>query len=109
MQGANLWTAQFDTDTDLSAATLRGAALRSVNLTKLPQFAAHLASTFGDASVTLPGGGGPESPDWPAHWPKIDLDGLTVVEGKYVDPFAQEWRKWQASLDGGPPYVPPTE
>ena len=56
LQGARLSGAQFDAGTDLSAATLRGAALRFVDFTDVPQIADHLEEVFGDSTVTLPDG-----------------------------------------------------
>ncbi|WP_238364576.1 pentapeptide repeat-containing protein [Mesobacterium pallidum] len=109
MQGADLGRAEIDSATDLSAATLRGAALRSVDCTSVPQISAHVPDMFGDASVTLPDDGGPDSTDWPPHWPKIDLDGWVEIDGERVFRFTHEWRKWQRSLETGKTYVPPTE
>ena len=55
-----------------------------------------ITSTFGDASVILPNGVTPQSPDWPAHWPKFKLN-----------EFDTEWRKWQASPATYTPPDPP--
>ncbi|MCC5985793.1 MAG: hypothetical protein JJU42_15670 [Rhodobacteraceae bacterium] len=57
-----------------------------------------IASTFGDASVTLPGGVTPGHPDWPDHWPTWNLP----HGGDHA--FLTEWRKWQAAPDT---YTPP--
>ncbi|SHK75200.1 Pentapeptide repeat-containing protein [Roseovarius marisflavi] len=73
LQGAHLWDAQFDENTNLSVATLRGATLRFMNCTNIPQLTEHLEGMFGDASVTLPGGHGPEHASWPRHWPRFEL------------------------------------
>lgn len=56
LQGADLRWAQFDADTNLSDASLRGAALRHVDFTNVPQIADHLDEVFGDSTVTLPDG-----------------------------------------------------
>ncbi len=90
LQGANVGGAQFDGDTSLTQATLRGALVRDVDFTNLPQINDHLADVFGDASVTLPGGHGPDHPDWPGHWPKEALD---------YEEFEKAWRDWQKTLD----------
>ncbi|SMY09083.1 pentapeptide repeat-containing protein [Flavimaricola marinus] len=89
LEGADLREAQFSDRTLLTAATLRGAAVRSVDFTNIPQIADHVADVFGDASVTLPGGHGATSDDWPDHWPKTELD---------YDEFETAWHSWQATL-----------
>ena len=95
LQGALLGAARFNEQTDLTAATLRGAAVRSVDCTDVPQIVEHLEEMFGDGSVTVP-----EGVAWPKHWPKHLLDGLVETEdGKLADRFDYEWRKWQADED----------
>jgi hypothetical protein len=64
-----------------------------VDFTDIPQINEHLADIFGDASVTLPRGLGPDSDDWPPHWPKVKLDD---------DYFLSKWRAWQATLPAQP-------
>ncbi|HKK83991.1 MAG TPA: hypothetical protein VJ942_00560, partial [Roseovarius sp.] len=64
---------------------------------KLPQISDHLPGIFGDASVTLPGGHGPDHESWPQHWPEFELNGQ----------FETEWRKWQADPDNYTPPEPP--
>jgi uncharacterized protein YjbI with pentapeptide repeats len=54
-----------------------------------------LGDWFGDASVILPGGHGPEHENWPPHWPKAKLDD---------DEFRNEWHRWLATPDT---YTPP--
>ena len=49
---------------------------------------------FGDGSVTLPGGKGPNDREWPTHWPREILDD---------DAFETEWRAWQAAIGYTPP------
>jgi hypothetical protein len=90
LQGVNLDVARFDSETNLCAASLRGAAARSVDFTGMPEIADHLAGMFGDGSVTLP-----EGCDRPAHWPRRALHPLQ---------FQEEWRAWQADPEG---YAPP--
>ena len=94
LQGANLGGAEFDGNTSLTGASLQGAAVRFTDFISIPQIEPHLQGMFGDASVTLPGGHGPEHESWPAHWPTFELD----------DEFDEEWEKWQADPEG---YVPP--
>ncbi|MFB9150267.1 pentapeptide repeat-containing protein [Roseovarius ramblicola] len=93
LQGARLVGARFDPDTALTAATLRGAAVRAVDFTSIPQITGHLEGIFGDGSVTLP-----EGCDWPAHWPRHELE---------FRKFIEEWRKWQADREGYTPPDPP--
>ncbi|MEO0746683.1 MAG: hypothetical protein AAFY49_15165, partial [Pseudomonadota bacterium] len=71
----------------LSAATLRGAALRAVDCTNVPQMQTHLDDIYGDASVELPKG--VTAPD---HWSDQTLG---------WNDFIQAWRKWQATLPPG--------
>ena len=92
LQGAFLGEARLDAHTDLTEATLRSAAVRSVDYTNIPQIAGHLADMFGDGSVKLPTG-----VDWPAHWPKHALG----------NDFPAQWREWQADPEGYTPPDPP--
>ena len=87
LQGADLWDARFDAETFLTAATLRGAAVRNVDFTTVPQIAQHLEDIFGDASVTLP-----EGVEAPGHWPQSQLG---------FPEFDTQWRAWQATLPPG--------
>jgi uncharacterized protein YjbI with pentapeptide repeats len=89
MEGANLCWARLQ-GADLDGACLVGAALREMDCSGVELSPDQINSTFGDASVTLPNGVTPDSPDWPAHWPTIALDD---------DAFNTQWRKWQASPD----------
>jgi uncharacterized protein YjbI with pentapeptide repeats len=108
LQGANLSVAQlkgadlrylgFDKHTGLNRAALQGAAIGLLDCTELLQFSEHLPQMFGDASVTLPGGHGPEHESWPKHWPKFKLE--------YAH-FQSEWRKWQDNPDNYTPPDPP--
>ena len=98
LQRAYLGNADFDEYTNLSNAKFQGAALRLVNCTNLPQFAAHVQDMFGDASVKLPGGHGPDHDNWPKHWPKFHLA---------PEDFETEWRKWQADPENYTPPDPP--
>uniref|UniRef100_UPI003B516B6E pentapeptide repeat-containing protein n=1 Tax=Roseovarius indicus TaxID=540747 RepID=UPI003B516B6E len=111
MQGAGLWLARLhgavlagvrvNEQTDFTAATLQGAAVTSVDCSDVPQIAEHLQDIFGDASVTLP-----EGVAWPKHWPEHMLYGVAETEdGKKLNRFDFEWRKWRADPDT---YLPPT-
>jgi len=73
LQGAKLFWAQFDETTSFSATILRGAALKGVDLTYSTIEPEQLADTFGDASVILPGGQGPDHESWPEYWSKEEL------------------------------------
>ncbi len=97
MQGATLTGAEFDESTDLRPATLRGAAMRSVDFTTLPQITAHLQDVFGDRSVTLPEG----TSDYPTHWNQDDPPPKIVFYGEN-DKFTQDWRAWQRSIGMNP-------
>jgi uncharacterized protein YjbI with pentapeptide repeats len=88
MEGACLVEARMDEHTSLRAATLRDAALREVDYSNVSLSLDQIKSSFGDASVLLPNGITPDSPDWPNHWPKSELDYAT---------FDAEWREWLAS------------
>jgi hypothetical protein len=95
MQGANLWSARLE-GANLKDASFVGATLRNIDCSWVGYSPDQITSTFGDASVILPNGVTPQSPDWPAHWPKFELN-----------EFDTEWRKWQASPDTYTPPDPP--
>ena len=92
LQGADLSGALFDDATDLAAATLRGAAVSSVDFTSVPQIELFLDEIYGDASVKLPSGARPRDEGWPTHWEKTDLGWAEHEEA---------WRAWQATLPPG--------
>ncbi|MDT8327370.1 MAG: pentapeptide repeat-containing protein [Roseovarius sp.] len=94
LQGADLGGAKLQ-GANLSGVDLQGAAVRSVDFTDLPNIWDHLAGMFGDGTVILPDGHGPEHESWPKHWPRFELDTYQ---------FDEEWKKWQANPEG---YVPP--
>ncbi|MGC1428610.1 MAG: hypothetical protein WA822_08465, partial [Albidovulum sp.] len=89
--------AQMDATTSLLAATLLGAAVRRVDLTNVPISPDQIQSLFGDASVTLPGGKGPDDEGWPEHWPKEELDD---------EEFHERWQVWQENLPADPAKTP---
>ena len=88
LQGAELEGAHLN-KAKLFGTRLQGAFLR---LEQLPGVS--LEEVFGDGSVLLSDGRGPDHADWPAHWPKFDLK----------TNFEKEKRKWQVDPKG---YVPP--
>ena len=93
LQGADLYEAQFDRSTALTAATFQGAAVREVDFTDTTIEPDQIIAMFGDATVTLPGGHGPEHESWPAHWNKEELDRRD---------FQTKWRAFQASIGQDP-------
>jgi len=104
LQGASLCAAEFDLGTEIIEVALRGASIRSVDFTNVPEITEYLCDAFGDESVTLVGGQGPEAVSWPSHWPTFKLKLHWEDAGQSVDSFEQEWRKWQADPDN---YTPP--
>jgi hypothetical protein len=95
LQGAFLSRARFNETTSFNGAEVSQAAVKEVDLSMLELTPAQVNSAFGDASVTLPGGITPQSPDWPAHWPKQKLGN---------GDFVTEWEKWLANPET---YTPP--
>lgn len=83
MQGAVLRGAQMDDRTDLSGATLRGAALRSVDEKTIAQLRDFWWDIFADGTVQVPEGARPE------HWADDELD--------WSD-FRARWHAWQETL-----------
>jgi hypothetical protein len=93
LQGAILIGVQFDRTTTLSAASFSGAALGEVDFTDTAIEQEQLKEMFGDATVTLPGGQGPDHESWPDHWSKEKLD---------PNDFLTQWRAFQASIGQDP-------
>ncbi|MEP4249204.1 pentapeptide repeat-containing protein [Tateyamaria sp.] len=87
LQGASFESTLFDAKIYLFDATLRGAAVKEVDFTNIPQITEHLNDLFGDASVALPDG--VPAPD---HWSDKTLA---------YDDFHNQWRAWQATLPEG--------
>lgn len=83
MQGANLWGVKMDERTDLSKASLRGAALRSMDETTITQLRDHWDDIFADGTVQVSEGARPE--DWAVE----ELVGLG---------FETRWHAWQETL-----------
>ena len=86
LQGAKLEEAQFDSRTTLSAASFAYAELAGVDFSETTITHEQLSEAFGDASVTLPDGKGPDDQEWPAHWSKETLN--------WAD-FQSKWRAFQ--------------
>lgn len=86
---------QQSKETIFSNAIFEFANFRRQDLSGLALTQDQIDTSFGDASVILPGGHGPNHESWPAHW-------ATLMLGD--DQFQNEWRKWQADPEN---YVPP--
>jgi uncharacterized protein YjbI with pentapeptide repeats len=95
LQGAYLSEAQFNDATALTAARTQSAVVRAIDLSMLTLSTDQVNSMFGDASVILPNDIRPQSPDWPAHWPKNKLG---------WDEFEKQWELWQSNPTT---YTPP--
>jgi uncharacterized protein YjbI with pentapeptide repeats len=93
LQGADLSWAQFDASTSFNAAAFRGATVKDVDFTHATISTEQLNDMFGDASVTLPDGHGPDHENWPEHWSKEELD---------WDDFFTESRAFKARIDQDP-------
>ena len=89
---------QHSEETVISKTHFNQASFHKQDFSRLPLAQDQINKSFGDASVTLPGGHGPEHESWPAHWPKFELE---------YDQFKTEWRKWQADPDNYTPPDPP--
>ncbi|MFY0681277.1 MAG: pentapeptide repeat-containing protein [Thalassovita sp.] len=103
IQGAHLSYAQINENTSFNSATLESALLREVDLTNVNLSKAQIKSTFGDASVILPGREGPASAAWPEHWPKWELPS----RGNHS--FDDEANTWRADPENYVPPPPPSE
>lgn len=103
MAGAFITRARMDANTALSAANMRGAALREVDFSAVPIAADQITASFGDASVILPGHVGPGGPDWPGHWPQWQLP-LGIPD---ANDFPTQWNAWRAGPEAYTPPPPP--
>jgi len=93
LQGAYLSAAQFDSSTSFTSTNFRGAGVNNVDFTQTYILTEQLEEMFGDATVTLPGGHGPDHENWPEHWSKEELD--------WPD-FYPQWRDYQQSIGQDP-------
>ena len=91
LQGADLRGAEFSDTTDFSPAALRGAGLKSVDLSMLKLSQDRVNQSFGDSDVTLP-----EGIERPAHWREEGVPPLSWKE------FQTAWRDWQTSIGFDP-------
>lgn len=88
-QGANFWRTKFDGATVTDTTDFTGSAFRDVNFSEIDISLHQRRTAFGDGHTILPDGKGPDSPDWPAHWPKEKLNPRD---------FETAWRAWQAEI-----------
>jgi len=93
LQGAKVWHSKFDTETNFAATKFQGAAVKSVDFADATIKRYQLHQMFGDASVILPDGHGPDHESWPKHWSKEKL------HWKYFD---TEWHAFQRSIGQDP-------
>ncbi|EEB84635.1 pentapeptide repeat-containing protein [Roseobacter sp. GAI101] len=93
LQCADLRGTYFNASTSFREADFRGAAFYAVDLTDTSITREQLDTMYGDATVTLPGGLGPDHESWPAQWSKEELD---------WDDFETQWRAFQASIGQDP-------
>jgi hypothetical protein len=89
---ADYFTSYFDN------SGLEFSLFRHTNLSNSKLTFAQIACAFGDASVKLPDGVGPQHPNWPAHWPRWDVGDLK-----------SEWEKWRSDPAAYEPPSPPTD
>jgi hypothetical protein len=71
--------ARLDSATKLDGAVFSKSFLKMVDISDVSISLDQLNSMFGDASVTLPNNITPDSPDWPAHWPKEELERVSFL------------------------------
>ncbi|AUQ99284.1 pentapeptide repeat-containing protein [Phaeobacter inhibens] len=95
MQGADLSCSKMQA-ADLSGAIFSSALLSTVDLSTVAIAHNQYTSGFGCTDTVLPDGLGANSPHWPTHWPKLDMEFEDVHE---------QWKRWQADPDN---YTPPT-
>ncbi|MBL3705055.1 hypothetical protein GI582_20355 [Sulfitobacter sp. BDSS02] len=88
LQGADLSEAQFDASSSFNAANLRGAALRKVDFTMIPDFPVDLGEVFGDSTVKFP-----ESVDVPERFNRSYASD---------DEFIAAWRAFQKEIGFDP-------
>ncbi|MBR9652454.1 pentapeptide repeat-containing protein [Thalassovita aquimarina] len=103
MAGAFITRARMDADTALSAANMQGAALREMDFSVVKIAAEQITSSFGDASVILPGHVTPGANDWPGHWPQWELP-VGIAD---TNDFPTQWNAWRAGPEAYSPPPPP--
>jgi uncharacterized protein YjbI with pentapeptide repeats len=93
LQGAILAYAQFDESAILFHAFFRGAVVREIDFSVTLINPDQLLNMFGDGTVILPGGHGPDHESWPVDWSKEKLS----------DPdFNKQHRAFQRSIGQDP-------
>lgn len=92
LQGAFLENTQFFDYLRLDQGALKGAGVRYMDFSNLPEISDHLGDVFGDASVHLPGNVTTGHQNWPKHWAKTTLEHAE---------FINQWLAWQATLTPG--------
>lgn len=85
MQGVNLGGAEFDKNTDLRIASVRGAMFRSVQPEAVKSWREYWHDFFADSTIM------PDSLDRPAHWLSSNFEG----------DLGDNWHAWQATLPEG--------
>ena len=90
LRHAMICYANIDCLTEFNISDATGLALKSVDLSKVPNIAEFINSAFGDASVILPKGVAR-----PKSWPDQDLDDET---------YQEEWTLFKEAPDA---YIPP--
>jgi uncharacterized protein YjbI with pentapeptide repeats len=93
MDRTNLTWARVNSATILTAAGLRGSAVKLVDFSETPISSDQLASLFGDGSTILAQG-----MIRPSNWPSARL--------RWVD-FIEEWGRWSSDPAGYMPPPPP--
>jgi hypothetical protein len=88
LQGAYLGGAEFDADTSLVAANFRGAALRAVDFTNIPEITPHIEFVFGDDTVILP--------------PDIPVPERFSVHYETHEDYITAWRAFQHKIGQDP-------
>jgi hypothetical protein len=93
LHGAYLEGVEFDEATALKTADFLGAQVKGINFTNISISQTQLETMFGDASVILPSGRGPDDESWPEHWSKEELD---------WNDFHTQWDAHQAKIGYDP-------
>lgn len=87
LQGAFVENVDVDDDTDLTAITLRGAAIKRLSSKATAKLQPHWDEIFADGSVPAP------EDERPAHWAREELE---------LSDFRDAWRAWQRSIGMDP-------
>ncbi len=88
LSGADLSGAQFNKSSSFKAANLRGASLRDVDFTMIPDFTVDLSEVFGDSTVKFP-----EGVEVPEHFNR---------SYKTKKKFYDAWRAFQKEIGFDP-------